>query len=136
MKNLLLILLAYFSITSCQVEQQSNKLVDSSDIPLFWTAYDAITQTKDSLEQIRLLNELYLEPGSAGLKGIIQAKNYTQDDFINAINNYPKFWKSIRANTLTASSFEKQLVDGIEKLRKIYPQLKPATDSIVGSYQF
>ncbi|MFK7905325.1 MAG: hypothetical protein AB8B69_09385, partial [Chitinophagales bacterium] len=126
MKKALTLFFVLIATMSCEPEQNKEKLVDNSDIALFWTAYDQITQTQDSLEQVKLLQELYLSKGSQGLKGIIEAKNYTIEDFLHAINHYPKFWQSIRANTLKSDLIEGDLMKGIEKLRKIYPELRPA----------
>ncbi|TXD66561.1 hypothetical protein [Polaribacter glomeratus] len=56
----------------------------------------------------------------------MQVKNYTHDDYINAINSYPKFWTSIRENTLKTNRYNEELNNGVEKIRAIYPQLKPA----------
>lgn len=99
--------------------------VFTSDVDNFWTAYDKITQTKDSVLQYRYLNDEYLSKGTEGLKLIREARNYTDKDYINAINSYPKFWNSVRKNTLKSKNLSKDLNKGIEKLRLIYPELKP-----------
>lgn len=98
----------------------------TSDIDNFWTAYDKITQTKDSTLQYKFLDDLYFSKATEGLKAIRQARNYTAQDYINAINNYPRFWNSVRKNTLKSKEFAKELNVGIENLRRIYPDLKPA----------
>lgn len=108
---------------SLQINAQN---VFSQDVDNFWKAYDKITKTKDSALQKKLLEDLYLSKGTEGLVAIRKARNYTSQDYINAINNYPKFWNSIRKNTLKSKNFKKDLDKGIEKLRKIYPELKPA----------
>jgi len=60
------------------------------------------------------------------LKKIINARNYTAIEYVNLINNYPKFFESIHANTLKSKLLAEELNDGIEKLEVIYPDLKPA----------
>ncbi|MBO6212789.1 hypothetical protein [Algoriella sp.] len=122
--NKFLSLLFFLLTLSCF--SQSNKLVITDDISNFWTAYDLIIQEKDSTKQIDLINNLYIKKGTPGLVGIMQARRYTDKGYIYAINNYPKFWNSIRANTLTANSYAKKLEKGIKKLKKIYPEAKPA----------
>lgn len=121
--NKFLSLLFFLLTLSCF--SQSNKLVITDDISNFWTAYDLIIQEKDSTKQIDLINNLYIKKGTPGLVGIMQARRYTDKGYIYAINNYPKFWNSIRANTLTANSYAKKLEKGIKKLKKIYPEAKP-----------
>lgn len=115
----LLIFLSYSFLVKAQK-------VFSTDVDNFWKAYDQITKTKDSVSQYKLLEEMFLSKGTEGLNAIRKARNYTAQDYINAINNYPKFWYSVRSNTLKSKSIAKDLDRGIEKLRKLYPELKPA----------
>jgi hypothetical protein len=96
------------------------------DIDNFWTAYDKIHGTKDSALQYQYINKLFIEKGSPGLKAIMQARNYSDKSYIDAINNYPLFWNSIRANTLKATGFAADIEADINKIKKIYPGLKPA----------
>ena len=97
-----------------------------TDITNFWDTHDKITSTTDSILQFKYLDSLYFQKGTVGLVGIRQARNYTPQDYINAINNYPKFWASIRKNTLEVDKLSGELEGGINKLKKLYPDLKPA----------
>jgi hypothetical protein len=54
------------------------------------------------------------------------ARRYNAKSYVDAINNYPLFWNSIRVNTLKAKTYSNELGLGIEKLKLIYPNLKPA----------
>lgn len=123
--KILTIIILVVILTSCQRQKQSSNIV-TTDIAIFWEAYDNITSTKDSVLQYKYLDSLYFQKGSAGLEGIKQAKNYTARDYINAINSYPKFWKSIRENTLQVDKVGTELDYGIDKFKAIYPELKPA----------
>jgi len=126
MKRTLVFLFAVVIFSSCQNKKHINNNVITSDIANFWRAYDKITITKDSTLQYKYLDSLYFQNGTVGLEGILKARNYTPEDYINSINTYPKFWKSIRENTLQASKMGNELELGIEKLKTIYPELKPA----------
>lgn len=127
MKNnlLFLIIVSLISCTGHPSKIDSSNII-TEDIALFWNAYDQITSTKDSTQQYQLLEDLYLSKGSDGLKAMIKSRNYTSKDFLDAINHHPKFWASIRENTLKADQFSTSLNEGIEKLRAVYPHLKPA----------
>ena len=124
MKNILLtlILLVWFSKSFSQT--YSNFV--TSDIDNFWEAYDKITTTKDSIQQYNYINQLYINKGSVGLKAIMQVRDYTDKSYIDAINNYPLFWKSIRANTFKSKQIAKEIENDITKLKKLYPTLKPS----------
>lgn len=122
----LTILFIFLSSVSFAQQQETASVV-YSDIELFWRAYDKITQTKDSSEQRRIIVEEYLNIGSPGLTSICQVRNYTADDYLAAIHNYPKFWTSIRPNTLKAKELSEELKKGLDQLKAAYPKLKPAT---------
>lgn len=102
----------------------SQKII-TTDIDNFWNAYDKIIVEKDSVKQLNLINTLYIDKGTAGLDGIMRARRYSAEEYIYAINNYPKFWESIRKNTLKSKQFSKDIQKGVKKLKKIYPGLKP-----------
>ena len=125
MKNILIVFITALLFISCQKKLLLNQTVISSDINNFWKAYDKITSTQDSILQYKYLDSLYFQKGTIGLAGIRTARNYTPENYINAINNYPKFWKSIRNNTLQVDKTKKSMENGINELREIYPELKP-----------
>lgn len=106
--------------------QYSNQKVFTSDIDNFWRAYDSIQTTKDSLKQRHFIQTLYIDKGTEGLKAFMEARDYTAELWVNLINKYPKFWNSIRPNTLTVKSKAKEIESSIQKLRKLYPDLKEA----------
>lgn len=97
----------------------------TDDITRFWNAYDQIVIEKDTLKQLALIKTLYIDKGTPGLNGIMRARRYSTEEFVYAINNYPEFWASIRNNTLKSSQFSKEIQKGLEKLKLIYPNLKP-----------
>lgn len=112
-------------LKDCHPSSQTTNIV-TTDIDNFWQAYDNITSTQDSILQYKYLDSLFLSNGSAGLVAIRQARRYTSHDYISAIKNYPKFWSSVRENTLRVNDHREELQRGIEKLKEIYPDLRPA----------
>ncbi|MBD8487694.1 hypothetical protein IFO69_02925 [Echinicola sp. CAU 1574] len=126
MNKLFTLLTAVLVLASCQTEKKHFENIVTIDITHFWEAYDKITSTQDPILQYKYLDSLYLQRGTEGLNAIRQVRNYTPEDYIRVINAYPKFWTSIRENTLKIDQFSSELQDGIEKFREIYPELKPA----------
>ncbi len=127
MKNIVLPLLLIVSLLGCDKKKDTSaQHIVTTDIDNFWDAYDKITTTQDSILQYKYIDSLYIQKGTLGLKSIMEARNYTQEDYINAINKYPEFWSSIRENTLKTTNYVSELNEGIEKMRGIYPELKPA----------
>lgn len=123
-KNLILLAFALI-LAGCQSPKQYSNIV-TTDVNNFWDAYDKITSTQDSALQYKYLDSLYLQKGTHGLEAIRTARSYTPQDFIYAINNYPKFWTSIRENTLKVEKYTPELEKGIKNLKEVYPQIKPA----------
>lgn len=116
-------LLLFFTTTCFGQKKQT---VITIDIQNFWKAYDQIIKTKDSLKQIEVIQKQYIDKGTEGLQGIMKARQYTALSYVNSIKRYPMFWNSIRKNTLKANEYALKIENGIDKLKKIYPNLKPA----------
>lgn len=110
------------------VTAQKSRLisVSTTDIDHFWRAYDKISTTNDSALQLSYLNRYFISKGSPGLRAIMEVRSTTNQDILAAIKSYPKFWRSIRHNTKRAAGFAAGLNKGVEKLRALYPSLKPA----------
>ena len=111
-------------LASCS--NTNNCLIDTSDIQTFWNAYDQIKKTSGTLDQIKLIDSLYFQKGSEGLPAICEARRYTPESYIDAINKYPKYWESIRSNTMKANDYAQEICQGVEQLEQLYPELKPA----------
>ena len=127
MKKIVLGAMLLSTLLGCGVQKEvSNKNIVTTDIDNFWDAYDNITATKDTAAQKQYLNKLFIDKGSEGLHSMIQARNYTAKEYLNAINKYPKFWTSIRKDTYRAKTVSNELELGVSKLKILYPALKPA----------
>lgn len=113
-------------MTNGLLAQKTKQVYVSTDIDNFWNAYDKIIATKDSVQQYALLKALYLDKGTEGLKGIIEVRNYSEKEFIDWITQNPKFWNSIRPNTLKVKNLYPKINANITKLKKAYPDLKPS----------
>ena len=119
---------------SCK--KQSVQKIVTTDIDNFWSVYDKIKQTNDTILQYKLLQEIYIENASQGLRDIIDARRYSREDYIEAIHSYPKFWESIRPNMSKIDENKKAIRESIQKLKTAYPDLKPSTIYFtVGSFR-
>lgn len=116
-----------FSLGVTAYAQETKQSFVATDIDNFWIAYDKIISTKDSAEQYGFLRDLYINKGTDGLRSLIAARNYSERQFIEFINNSPKFWASIRNNTVNVNGLYPEIQRDIDKLRKAYPELRPAT---------
>lgn len=126
MRFLLSIISVLLLFAGCDQDNRQTPLVITSDIDHFWEAYDQIVQTSDSAKQYALLDELFIQKGSPGLKTMMEVKRYTPASYIEAIRDFPKFWASIRANTQQAQTLGREIEGGVAKLKVVYPEMRPA----------
>ncbi|MBB2149122.1 hypothetical protein [Pedobacter gandavensis] len=126
MKILGTLFIIIFCCSIAATAQQKAPGFITTDIDNFWLAYDKISSSKDSAAQYNYLNQLYLKKGSPGLKAIMEARDYTAKSYIDAINKYPLFWNSVRKNTLKAKDYAKVIATDVARMKKLYPELKPA----------
>ena len=102
------------------------KNIVTHDVQHFWEAYDKVIEIDDPDHQKEVFQNSFWDKASIGQKAMFEVRDYTPLDYLNAINEYPNFWNSIRKNTSKVDEFVPQLQDGIDALKQLYPNLKPA----------
>lgn len=114
MKRILpaLVIVAFFNCSKAQ------KII-STDINNFWTAYDSIQKNKNN--QGEILEKLFLNKKTDGLKAFMEIKKFGKEDYLTAIEKYPNFWNSIRPNTFVNAKKIKAIHKAFSKLGKLYP---------------
>lgn len=114
-------------LSSASYAQQNKQAVFIEDIDRFWTAYDSVQTTTDTLMQIQYMKTLYVEKGTEGLKLFMKMRKYTPELWARVIRQYPKFWKSIRPNTLVVKQKRAEILAAVEQFKKVYPDYRYAT---------
>ncbi|QEC75887.1 Ig-like domain-containing protein [Mucilaginibacter ginsenosidivorax] len=119
------------AITLCfplliKAQKRDFKIVYTSDIDRFWLAYDSVATTSDTAKQMDFIQRLYVDKATPGLNAFMKARNYNAKLWTTLINKYPKFWKSIRSNTLSIKNQVPAITSSIENFRKLYPEMRPA----------
>ncbi|MBP2617819.1 hypothetical protein [Chryseobacterium jejuense] len=120
MKRILPVLavLTFFNYSNAQ------KII-STDINNFWMAYDSIQKNKSNESEI--LETLFLNKKTDGLKAFMEIKKFGKEDYLNAIEKYPNFWNSIRPNTSIDAKKIKTINTAFRKLEKLYPNNSKGT---------
>lgn len=125
MKKIYFLSLLFLAACNPQLTQKSS-IVQNDDVERFWLAFDLIQTTDDFSKQVNIIKEKFIKPGSPGLHALMDKRSYTAESYVKAINDYPKFWASIRANTLKSDLFAQDIEENIAKLKNLYPDLKSA----------
>lgn len=106
-------------IEARQADPQNAKLV-TSDITLFWRAYDLAA--KDPAHQEEIYQREYFDKGSPGLQDYFQLKITSAKLFVKNQRAKPAYYRAIRANTLRIATLTPQIRAGFIKLKALYPE--------------
>lgn len=101
--------------------------VFARDIEHFWTAHDAIASEPDPARKRQLINRLYIDKGTPGLRALMQARGYTDAEYVKAIDSWPRYWASVRPLTARARQASAGLEADLATFRRLYPALRPAS---------
>ncbi len=105
--------------------QDANKIF-TSDIDNFWIAYDSIRQVDDFSAKVEIINRMYINKGTLGLEAFMKTRDYNDTLYIELIDAYPKYWESIRENTLAVKGKSAELNEAVSNFKRLYPELKDA----------
>jgi len=93
----------------------------TSDIGNFWRAYDLAANETDKSKRIAIFQAEYLDKGSPGLKDFVRLRIKSAANLVSAIDRMPKYYASIRPQTLQVQRMEKRMRSAFEKFKLIYP---------------
>ena len=94
----------------------------TSDIENFWRAYDLAAKETEKTKRIAIFQNEYLDKGSAGLKDFLRLRIKSAENLVNTIDRMPKFYASIRPQTLRVSRMENRMRVAFRKFKSIYPE--------------
>ncbi|HEY5826449.1 MAG TPA: hypothetical protein VIT44_18895 [Cyclobacteriaceae bacterium] len=125
LKRILPILVAILS-SFTSLAQSDKQRVFTSDIDHFWQAFDSIQSTPDSARQIGIMQSLYVEKGTAGLKAFMKSRRFDAVKLVQAVHKYPRFWECVRPGTTAIKSKQSLIEKYIEKFKVLYPDFREA----------
>lgn len=94
----------------------------TSDITNFWQAYDSIQTTNLHSQKIKFISNLYIKKATNGLKDFIESIDYSAEEWVKIIDEYPKYWKSVRSQTLSIVRNANELAFISQLFNEIYPE--------------
>ena len=93
----------------------------TSDIGNFWQAYDLAAKETDKAKRIAIFQTEYLDKGSPGLKDFLRLRIKSAEVLVGTIDRMPKYYASIRPQTLQVNGMEKRMRAAFKKFKSIYP---------------
>lgn len=88
----------------------------TSDIALFWKAYDMATPENN----LYVFRDQYLRKGSLGLKEFTRLRIGSSCNLVDAIETHPKYYASMREDSLKVESFKNPMRTIFRKLKERY----------------
>lgn len=120
MRKIFLLLMLISCIRASHVQKHQLN-IHTSDIDNFWIAFDSIHKTSDEEKQLEIIQKLYLDKATVGLKDFILSRKHSAKRHLDNVNKYPKFWKSIRPKTEEIEMFTPKFETVFRKYHKVYP---------------
>src|ERR1700741_2311063 len=93
----------------------------TSDIGNFWRAYDLAAKETDKPKRVAIFQTEYLDKGSPGLKDFLRLRIKSAENLVSAIDRMPKYYASIRPQTLQVQRMEKRMRAAFVKFKSVYP---------------
>lgn len=101
---------------SLNTDPDKAKIV-SSDIDLFWKAYDKAKPENN----INVFRDEYIRKGSIGLRDFTTTRIGSACGLVEVIEARPKYYASLRETSLKAATFQEPMRAAFRKLKSIYP---------------
>ena len=115
-----------------QLNPRRAKLV-TSDIDLFWKAYDATLKNPGLKEEI--YQAQYFDKGTVGLQDYYLSKIRSMHLFVKNLDSKRAFYRAIRPNTEQVAALKKQIRAGFIKLKELYPPARfPNVYFVIGRF--
>ena len=92
----------------------------TSDIENFWRAYDLAASETEKSKRVAIFQTEYLDKGSPGLKDFLRLRIRSAETLVGTIDRMPKYYASIRPQTLQVQRMEKRMRAAFKKFKSIY----------------
>lgn len=124
MKKRILLFALILTINLSAIGQTIKTKIFTTDIDNFWVAYDSVKKTDNKELQIKIVQELYLNKATEGLKEFMITREHSAKRHLDNILKYPKFWISVRPKTLEISTYKTEIQGIMLRFKKLYSNFK------------
>ena len=114
-------------VVSCFSTSGQNKAttkIFTSDINNFWKAYDSVLKVTDTTVQKDIIQALYLDKATAGLKNFMMLRQHSASRHLRNIQRFPKFWTSVRPKTMDIENHRQEIEKMMGDFQLRYPKFR------------
>jgi len=127
------LLIVFCSITTGSQGQNKDPLateIVTADLDRFWNALDKAGPDINP----DVLDELYLIPGSKGIKGFTKGRIKNAEYLAGVIKAHTKYYHSIKSSTDSIAGMKDQIRQSLVKLKELYPKaIFPPVYFVIGA---
>ena len=125
LKNIVVLIIAVVFCNHLLYSQSISPLkISTSDIDNFWKAYDQVQKSNDTAQQLNIVQSVYFNNATAGLKDFIAKSEINARSILRCMKKFPKFWTSVRPKTLAVKKHIPEITALMQRYQKLYPQFK------------
>lgn len=97
------------------------RTISTEDITHFWEAYDELASAKSKDDSISIIHQRYLDRATEHFQTFIRIRNFTAEEYVKLIKQYPQFWKSVRPLTENIVNRKDEIETILQKFEKELP---------------
>ncbi|MEM8524280.1 MAG: DUF2268 domain-containing putative Zn-dependent protease [Bacteroidota bacterium] len=114
-------LLYFVLFFSANILAQPNTLIFTKDIDHFWEAYDHLAECHTKEDSIQSFQSRYINKASEGFQEFLKVRKFTAREYYANVKRSPKFWESIRTNTLKIKTMLPELEEVYAAYETAFP---------------
>lgn len=107
------------------LKDENAKEISTLDLKHFWEAYDQLASAKTMQDSVDVIQSLYLDRATDGLKEFQKVRYFSAEFFVERIGKYKKYYQSVRNNTMLILAMD-DLGLVITDFKKRYPAARNA----------
>lgn len=108
-----------------KLNRENRKTVQTLDIDHFWEAFDNLKNCRTLSDSVMSFQTMYIDRATEGLEDFIAARGFSASEYVQVVRTFPRFYQSVRANTLEARKAGPLIEEVFRNFRKLYPAFRP-----------
>lgn len=116
--------IARFEKNKKELAPENLKTVMTADIDHFWQAFDELKKCRTHEDSVDIIQKIYIDRATDGFKEFMRVRPMNAEKFVRTIATYPKFYSSIKKNTLEVKKAAPLIEEVFKNFAELYPNFK------------